>query len=99
LSNRLESVESALWSGLTKWTGFLVVWSSSPLPVIVTMARRLIFANGLVLLLVTPETLARLLERMQYGQHYSLNLLPVLIIDLYLTCAGFAASNSRPRSA
>jgi hypothetical protein len=44
------------------------VWSGGKLPVIVTLVGWLIFAKGLVLLLVTPETLTPLLERMQ--QHY-----------------------------
>lgn len=74
------------------------VWSGGTLPVIVTSVGWLIFAKGLVLLLVTPETLAQLLQRMQYGEHYSLNIVPSLIIGLYLTYAGFAASNSRPES-
>ena len=44
------------------------VWSGGTLPVIVTLVGWLIFAKGLVLLLVTPETLTPLLERMR--QHY-----------------------------
>jgi hypothetical protein len=58
----------------------------------------LIFAKGLMLLLVTPEISAQLLERIQYGQHYSLYIVPALIIGLYLTCAGFAASSVHPKS-
>ena len=73
------------------------VWSGGTLPVIVTLVGWLIFAKGLVLLLVTPEILAQLLERMQYGEHYSLYIVPALIIGLYLTYAGFAAASSRPK--
>jgi hypothetical protein len=40
---------------------------------------------------VTPETLAVLLERMHYGEHYSLYVIPGFMIGLYLTYAGFAA--------
>ena len=54
------------------------VWSGGTLPVIVTLVGWLIFAKGLVLLLVTTETLALLLERMQYGEHYSLYIVPAL---------------------
>ena len=43
--------------------------------VIVTLVGWLIFAKGLVLLLVTPETFAPLLERMQQHYHY-----PVYIV-------------------
>jgi hypothetical protein len=71
------------------------VWSGGTLPVIVTLVGWLIFAKGLVLLLVTPETLTLSLERMQYGEHYPLYLVPALIVGLYLTYAGFAARSSR----
>jgi hypothetical protein len=76
------------------------VWSGGTLPVIVTLVGWLIFAKGLVLLLVSPETLALVLERMQYGEHYPLYILPALIIGLYLTYAGFrslwAAESTSP---
>jgi hypothetical protein len=67
------------------------VWSGGTLPVIVTLVGWLIFAKGLALLLVTPETWALLLERMQYSEHSSLYFLPALIIGLYSTYAGFSA--------
>jgi hypothetical protein len=70
------------------------VWSGGILPVMVTLVGWLIFAKGLVLLLVTPETLALPLERMQ--QHYPLYIVPALIIGLYLTYAGFAAPPPQP---
>jgi hypothetical protein len=68
------------------------VWSGGPLPVIVTLVGCLIFAKGLVLMLVTPEALTPLLERAQ--QHY-LYVVPALIFGLYLTYAGFAARSER----
>jgi hypothetical protein len=71
------------------------VWSGGALPAIVSLVGWLIFAKGLMLLLVTSETLAHLLERMQYDEHYSLYLVPALIGGLYLTYAGFAARSSR----
>jgi hypothetical protein len=49
--------------------------------------------DAIALMLVRPETLTPLLERMQ--QHYPLYLVPALIIGLYLTCAGFAARSER----
>ena len=67
------------------------VWSGGTLPVIVTLVGWLIFAKGLVLMLVTPETLTPLLERMQQHYHYPFYIVPALIIGLYLTYAGFAA--------
>ena len=59
---------------------------------IVTLVGWLIFAKGL-LLLVTPETLTPLLERMQ--QHYPFYMVPALIIGLYLTYAGFSAPSKQ----
>ena len=67
------------------------VWSGGALAVIVTVVGWLIFVKGLVLLLITPETSAQLLERMHYGEHFTLYVLPGLIIGLYLTYGGFAA--------
>jgi len=58
------------------------VWSGGTLPVIVTLVGWLIFAKGLVLLLVTPETLTPLLERMQQ--------------QLPLPCVYRTGSNYRP---
>jgi ABC-type xylose transport system permease subunit len=66
---------------------------SGTLPVIVTLVGWLIFAKGLVLMLLTPETLTPLLERMQ--QHYPLYVVPALIIGLYLTYAGFSAPSKQ----
>jgi hypothetical protein len=67
------------------------VWSGGTLPVVVTLVGWLILAKGLLLFFVTPEALTQLLERMQYGEHYSLYIAPSLVIGLYLTWAGFTA--------
>ena len=74
------------------------VWSGGTLQVIVTLVGWVIFARGLVLLLLPAETLAVLVERMEYGLHYSLFIVPALILGLYLTYAGFAASLLRLRN-
>jgi hypothetical protein len=71
------------------------VWSGGALTVVVTLVGWLILAKGLVLLILTPEALTGLFERMQYGEHYYLYIVPSLVIGLYLTLAGFAASPSR----
>ena len=71
------------------------VWSGGTLPVIVTLVGWLIFAKGLVLMLVTPETLTPLLERMQQHYHYPVYVVPALIIGLYLTYAGFTAPSNK----
>jgi hypothetical protein len=67
------------------------VWSGGTLPVVVTLLGWLMLAKGLVLFFASPEMLTQLLERMQYGEHYSLYVAPSLIIGLYLTWAGFIA--------
>jgi hypothetical protein len=67
-------------------------WSGGSLPVAVTLVGWLILAKGLLLFFITPEALTQLLERMQYGEHYSLYVSPSLVIGLYLTWAGFTAS-------
>src|ERR1700688_3104948 len=46
------------------------VWSGGALPVVVTLVGWLILAKGLLLLFLTPESVSRLFERMQYGEHY-----------------------------
>ena len=71
------------------------VWSGGTLPMIVTLVGWLIFAKGLVLLLVAPGTFARLLEKMHYSEHYPLYLVPALIIGFYLIYAGFTARSAR----
>ena len=71
------------------------VWSGGTLPVVVTSVGWLILAKGLVLFFATPEALTRFLERMQYGEHYSLYVAPSLVIGLYLTWAGFKRPNRR----
>jgi len=54
------------------------VWSGGALPVIVTLVGWLIFAKGVVvLLLVKPETFIVPLERMNYSEHYALYIAPL----------------------
>jgi hypothetical protein len=48
-------------------------------------------------LLYAPEALTQLLERMQYGEHYSLYVAPSLVIGLYLIWAGFTAHTPNAR--
>jgi len=70
------------------------VWSGGALPVVVTLVGWLIVAKGVVLFFATPEALTQFLERMQYGEHYSLYVAPSLVIGLYLTWAGFTAPSA-----
>jgi hypothetical protein len=72
------------------------VWSGGALPVVVTLVGWLIFAKGLLLLALAPETLTGTLTRMQYGEHIYLYVAPSLLLGLYLTWAGFTAPALRP---
>lgn len=75
------------------------VWSGGLLPVTVTAVGWLIFAKALLLLFVPHELLLRLLERMQYGEHLTLSIVPSLISGLYLTYAGFGTrlADAKPK--
>jgi hypothetical protein len=67
------------------------VWSGGALPVVVTLVGWLILVKGLVLLLVSPEAMARIYAQAQYRENFNLYLLPSLVLGLYLTWAGFTA--------
>jgi hypothetical protein len=71
------------------------VWSGGALPVVVTLVGWLIFAKGLLLLLLTPEGLSRLFGQMHYGANYYLYLAPAFVIGLYLTWGSFTAPTQR----
>jgi hypothetical protein len=69
------------------------VWSGGVLPVVVTLVGWLILAKGLVLLLATPEAMARFYGQMQYRENFNFYLLPSLLIGIYLTWAGLTAQS------
>ncbi len=71
------------------------VWSGGALPVVVTLMGWLILAKGLFLLLLSSGGLTGMMHQMHYGERYLLYLAPALVIGLYLTWAGFAASAAR----
>jgi hypothetical protein len=71
------------------------VWSGGVLPVVVTLVGWLILAKGLLLLFLRPDALTPILDRMQYGEHPTLYLVPAFAIGLYLTWAGFTAQTPR----
>ena len=66
------------------------VWSGGVLPAVVSLVGWLILAKGLMLLLA-PDALTGMADRMQYREHFYLYLAPSLVIGLYLTWAGFTA--------
>jgi hypothetical protein len=47
----------------------------------------LILAKGLLLVLLPPDALVQLLERMQYSVHFGFYLAPAFVIGLYLIWA------------
>jgi len=71
------------------------VWSGGALPVVVTLTGWLILAKGLLLLILSPETLTGMTHQMRYGEHYALYLAPAFLMGLYLTWAGFSAPMTR----
>jgi hypothetical protein len=73
------------------------VWSGGVLPVVVTLLGWLILAKGLLLLVLSPETFAGMMQQVRYGDHYRMFLAPALVIGLYLTWAGFTVPAERER--
>jgi hypothetical protein len=71
------------------------VWSGGALPVVVTLVGWAMLGKGVVLLLLPPDALSRMIERMHYGAHLYVYLVPALVLGLYLTWAGFTAPASR----
>jgi hypothetical protein len=71
------------------------VWSGGALPVVVTLVGWLIFAKGVLLAFVTPETLIRVFGQMHYREHMYIYVAPALAIGGYLIWAGFTAKPQR----
>jgi hypothetical protein len=71
------------------------VWSGGALPVVVTLVGWAMLGKGLLLLLLTPDALSRMFERMHYGAHIYLYFIPAIVLGLYLTWAGFTARPPR----
>jgi prepilin signal peptidase PulO-like enzyme (type II secretory pathway) len=71
------------------------VWSGGVLPVVVTLTGWLIFAKGVMLLALTPETLQTMMHRMDYQANAQLYVLPALAIGAYLSWAGFTSEARR----
>ena len=70
------------------------VWSGGALPVVVTLVGWLILAKGSTLLVLAPDEMAAMVQRMGYAEHYRLLLTPALVIGLYLTWAGFSSRSA-----
>jgi hypothetical protein len=70
------------------------VWSGGALPVVVTLVGWLILAKGFTLLVLAPDEMAAMVQRMGYAEHNRLLLTPALVIGLYLTWAGFSSRSA-----
>ena len=67
------------------------VWAGGALPVVVTLVGWLVLAKGFLLLVLAPDEMSAMVQRMGYAEHYRLLLMPALVLGLYLTWAGFAS--------
>src|ERR1700751_5743494 len=70
------------------------VWSGGALPVVVTLVGWLILAKVFTLLVLAPDEMAAMVQRMGYAEHYRLLLTPALVVGLYLTWAGFSSRSA-----
>jgi hypothetical protein len=73
------------------------LWSGGVLSVVVTLLGWLILAKGLLLLILSPEAIAGMMQQIRYAEHYREFLAPALLIGFYLTWAGFTAPTARER--
>jgi len=65
------------------------VWSGGALPVVVTVIGWIILARGVVLLLLTPDAVARLFDAFRFADLFYLYAGIALLLGLYLTWEGF----------
>jgi hypothetical protein len=64
------------------------------LPVVVTLVGWLILAKGFTLLVLAPDEMTAMVQRMGFAEHYRLLLTPALVLGLYLTWAGFSSRSA-----
>ena len=67
------------------------VWSGGALPVVVTLVGWLVLAKGFLLLVLAPDAISAMVQRMGYAEHYRLLLVPALVLGFYLTWGGFTS--------
>ena len=65
------------------------VWSGGVTPLVLTVVGWLILIRGVVLLLLTPDTVAKLFEMVRFADFFYLYDGIALALGLYLTYAGF----------
>jgi hypothetical protein len=74
------------------------VWSGGVLPVIVTLLGWITLVRGLLLLSLSPETLAGLLGMVHFEQLFYLYVVISLVLGVYLTYSGFRPATSENHS-
>jgi hypothetical protein len=70
------------------------VWSGGALPVVVTLFGWILLIRGALLLLLSPEAVAGLIDFFHFEQLFYLYVGITLVLGLYLIYAGFKASPS-----
>jgi hypothetical protein len=74
------------------------VWSGGVLPAIVTLLGWITLVRGLLLLSLSPETLAGLLGMVHFEQLFYLYVVISLVLGVYLTYSGFRPATSENHS-
>ena len=68
------------------------VWSGGALPVVVTLFGWILLFRGALLLFLSPDAIAGLLDFFRFAQLFYFYVGIMLVFGLYLTYAGFKAS-------
>ena len=68
------------------------VWSGGALPVVVTLFGWILLIRGALLLFLSPEAVAGWIDFLHFEQLFYLYAAITLLLGLYLSYAGFAAS-------
>jgi hypothetical protein len=68
------------------------VWSGGPLPVVLTLFGWILLVRGALLLLLSPDAVAGLIDFVRFEQLFYLYAGITLVLGAYLTWAGFWAS-------
>jgi len=71
------------------------VWSGGALPIVVTLFGWILLIRGALLLFLSPEAVAGLIDFFHFEQLFYLYAGITLVLGLYLTYAGFKAPPSR----
>jgi hypothetical protein len=81
-------------AGLAIVLGFQV-WSGGVLPVLMTMIGWIILIRGTILLCLSQDETARLVERFHFAEFFYLDLGFAAVLGLYLAAHGFSADATK----